>query len=531
MLTNTKTNRNLYVLLTALTLVAVFAVDANATAPLLWVLHNEDWDYTNPPFDDSLTGVDGLGEAVLRRTGFNICQTVGGHRAIAVSDIDQTVLVCENVSWQYSGIVPRLSKWDYQGNKIFAITRHNTYSAVDIADDGTIYALTSKGTIYGYSMLKILLDGNIVAEELISGFDLAVDEVLGGIYVVGADIKYCTPDLGLEWTIDPVGWCAVSVDTCSDGTAWVAERRHSQIPSSADRLHHVSRSGTILQTVDVDYPPFCVRVDKWDNSIYVASADLYKYNSAGILQWSVPLPPGPWNLAGWSLAIDAYRRGIWVGTMDDVRLISFDGTTVLTVDEFPRADQKYVACPETRAPHAPSWPDGSTLTAPDVGLTSVMLSWTPAEHGLGVAEYLLYQNGTLIDTVAGMDTGREVTGLDPNTEYTFKVEACDGEGNCTTDGPSATVQTLTAVGAIQRLIIQVIGLNLQQGIENGLDGKLTAALGALDDINKNNDVGAINTLEAFINAVQAQSGSKISTEDANALIAAAEEIIAILSGG
>lgn len=86
------------------------------------------------------------------------------------------------------------------------------------------------------------------------------------------------------------------------------------------------------------------------------------------------------------------------------------------------------------------------------------------------------------------------------------------------------------IDMIVDLIGQVVGLNLQQGIENGLDAKLGAALGALDDVNNNNDGAAINTLEAFINAVEAQRGNKISEADADALIAAAQEAIAALSG-
>ncbi len=75
----------------------------------------------------------------------------------------------------------------------------------------------------------------------------------------------------------------------------------------------------------------------------------------------------------------------------------------------------------------------------------------------------------------------------------------------------------------------VIDLNLQQGIENGLVAKLEAAMQSLDDINENNDVAPVNTLKAFINAVQAQRGTKITEADVDALIAAAQEIIALLS--
>lgn len=83
---------------------------------------------------------------------------------------------------------------------------------------------------------------------------------------------------------------------------------------------------------------------------------------------------------------------------------------------------------------------------------------------------------------------------------------------------------------IEQLVYQVEALNLQKGIDNSLDAKLEAAAKALDDINENNDVAAINTLQAFINAVEAQRGNKILEADADALIAAAQAIIAMLSG-
>jgi uncharacterized delta-60 repeat protein len=101
-----------------------------------------------------------------------------------------------------------------------------------------------------------------------------------------------------------------------------------------------------------------------------------------------------------------------------------------------------------------------------------------------------------------------------------------------TSGDYATIKysQSAAVGAIQQLIIQVIGLNLQQGIENGLDAKLDAAVQALDDINQNNDTAAIQVLGAFITAVEGQRGNKISEADADDLIATAQAIIAVLSG-
>lgn len=75
------------------------------------------------------------------------------------------------------------------------------------------------------------------------------------------------------------------------------------------------------------------------------------------------------------------------------------------------------------------------------------------------------------------------------------------------------------------LVGEVLSLNLHQGINNSLDAKLDAAMKALDDLNSKNDISAVNSLQAFINAVEAQRGKEITESDADALIAAAQEII------
>ncbi len=86
-------------------------------------------------------------------------------------------------------------------------------------------------------------------------------------------------------------------------------------------------------------------------------------------------------------------------------------------------------------------------------------------------------------------------------------------------------------GPINQLITDVVNLNLHTGISNNLDGKLGAALNAIDDVTQNNDVAAINSLYVFINAVEAQRGNNIfDDEDADALISDAQAIIALLGG-
>jgi len=313
---------------------------ASSSEPVVWVLHNQDPNYSKPPFEDTLTALDASGQVVVQRKGFNICQTIGGARAVAASDADQTVVICENVSANFQAGAPRISKWDRSGKEVFAVTGHYYYTAANVAKDGTIFALTSKGTIYGDAILKISPEGTVLAQQPIGGFDLAIADAAGGLYLVGADIKYCDFDLRVKWTIDPIRWCATSVDTCRDGTAWVAVREYNECLPAMGYLHHVSPEGKIIRTMNLSYPPCCLRVDPRDDSVYVASGQLYKYDGNGTLQFAASLG----GSFGWSLAIDPYRGGVWVGTLRDVRLISFEGKTLLAVEAFPGEDQKYVAC-------------------------------------------------------------------------------------------------------------------------------------------------------------------------------------------
>jgi len=82
--------------------------------------------------------------------------------------------------------------------------------------------------------------------------------------------------------------------------------------------------------------------------------------------------------------------------------------------------------------------------------------------------------------------------------------------------------------AIENLIDKVAELNGEYGISNSLDAKLQNALDALTAKNAGQRQDAINKMQAFINAVEAQSGNKIPVEIADELIADANYIISLL---
>ena len=76
------------------------------------------------------------------------------------------------------------------------------------------------------------------------------------------------------------------------------------------------------------------------------------------------------------------------------------------------------------------------------------------------------------------------------------------------------------------LIASVMALDVSEG----LDAMLSAALSVLDDLNDHNDGAAVKTLEAFISRVEAERGDTITDLEADALIAAAQEIIDLILG-
>ncbi|MFD2333543.1 S-layer homology domain-containing protein [Cohnella sp. GCM10020058] len=104
---------------------------------------------------------------------------------------------------------------------------------------------------------------------------------------------------------------------------------------------------------------------------------------------------------------------------------------------------------------AATWPAGSSAAASEIGKTSVKLSWTAAEGAdngyrvLGGPQPIQVPDGT---------TESIVSGLTPDSEYIFKIEAINVDGAATSNGPSAPVRTLPAqAGSLSDLTLTANG--------------------------------------------------------------------------
>ncbi len=147
--------------------------------------------------------------------------------------------------------------------------------------------------------------------------------------------------------------------------------------------------------------------------------------------------------------------------------------------------------------------------------------------------------GTLVATATGLSNAQpdfpylsvwDLLGVAVAEDIITRVTVDGGQYATVIDDMTTCRSVTSAADLLTELIDNVIALDLRNGISTSLDAKLDAVVKALDDVNANNDVAAVNALNAFINAVNAQAGKEISLADADSLIAAAQAIIDILSG-
>jgi len=101
------------------------------------------------------------------------------------------------------------------------------------------------------------------------------------------------------------------------------------------------------------------------------------------------------------------------------------------------------------------------------------------------------------------------------------------DGSCATKTITNTYQTTDPTDAVENAISAIKDLHLKIGIENSLISKLENTIKAL---NREDTVGAIDKLGAFINEVEAQRCKKIPCDDADELIAMVQQIIDSVGG-
>ncbi|WP_106791349.1 M14 family zinc carboxypeptidase [Aquimarina sp. Aq78] len=116
--------------------------------------------------------------------------------------------------------------------------------------------------------------------------------------------------------------------------------------------------------------------------------------------------------------------------------LQFKGTTGTSFRSDMAIDNISIksSAPDTEAPSVPTGLTTSSVTSSTIGL-----SWNASTDNIGVSGYEIYQGATLVTTATS--TSYTVTGLTPNTTYTFSVKAKDAAGNTSSSSNTASETT------------------------------------------------------------------------------------------
>lgn len=93
--------------------------------------------------------------------------------------------------------------------------------------------------------------------------------------------------------------------------------------------------------------------------------------------------------------------------------------------------------PDTQAPTAPT-----NLVATNTTFSSVDLDWNAATDDVGVVSYEVEQDGVVVKNVTTLQT--TISGLSPQTNYSFAVKALDAYGNISALSNTINITTLAA---------------------------------------------------------------------------------------
>lgn len=291
----------------------------------VWFLNDCDPDYQNIPFNDSLKLFQSDGSEIMSKSGFNICQQLSGTRLLAVTSNGDYCWLSENVG-------NKLSKIDKNGNLIKQIDK--SIGAIDICSNGNIFALGTNGTIMGDSIYIFDSIGNVLKSAPYGGIDLVVDEAHNAVWIVGSDIKKLDLSLSLDFVIDPIAWTAMSVDFSTDGSVWVGEGEY--VPGNGqDRILHISQTGIIIDSISLVSRPNCIRVNRKDGNIWIASISLYSLDHTNLTLNQIAN-------GGFTLSIDN-NENIWIAGYFNLRKYSKSGSLLIAITNFGDYNQAYIA--------------------------------------------------------------------------------------------------------------------------------------------------------------------------------------------
>lgn len=314
------------------------------------------------------------------------------------------------------------------------VADNSNYKIRKITPDGSVSTLAGNGA-------QAVVDGNGTEASFYNLNGIAVD-ASGNLYVTESNknkIRKITPQGAVST------WAGSGAAGDTDGNGSVA---------SFDR-------------------PEGLAVDASGN-IYVADSFSYKIRKIKASYTVVPSLPAGLSINASTGTISGTPTAVTPATLYTVTATNASGTGSFDITIGTMLSQEE---PKITAP--------TNLNASETTATTITLSWTASENigaisskkkDQGIISYDIYKDGLLLTTVT--ETTYTVTGLNPNTRYSFIVKSKDAEGNVSAASYTFSVTTLlsNSLGTDHLDIADTVKL-----YPNATDGNITIEKSALEN--------------------------------------------------
>jgi sugar lactone lactonase YvrE len=501
---------------------------------------------------DVLVSVTGQG-IVLRYQG--VTGALLGTFAAGLSDPEDVKLGPDNKVYLAEYGNSRILRFLQDGTPdgVFATLPANPYSLtfddrgnLFVATDGAVYRLNPDGTPWAGAPDGLVGQGSGQLQFGSDGYLYVADLRTDAVYRFATDGSNASTFLSIPG--GPVG-----IAFGPDGSLYVA--------TGGECCGSAANSGTIWKVtgsameVFAQFPPLwgalnglefdnngdLLAATAWAGSVHRIRPDGSSSDMASGLsfpQWASPMVPPP-HLDSTPPSLTLPADIVVEATSSVGAVVTFDVTATASGREAPVTcapssgstfplGASAVTCSAT----SPSGVRGSGMFHVTVRDTTPPLLTLPGPiqiNATSPAGASAIFTATASDTV---DPNPSVT-CQPSSSAQFPIgttlvtcSATDGSGNTATG--TFTVTIVGAPGQLANVVTQIQTFNVQQGIVSSLDSKLNDALSALSAASTGDFATACGSVYAFVNEVNAQSGRKITTQQATQLRNAANQIIATI---
>ncbi len=283
------------------------------------VLDDCDPNFKEPgPHHDGIRLLAADGTELYVRQDLNNCETVGDNHGVVIDSKRQRVYFRELVAGRVTGI-------DFAGKTLFTSSYATDAIAVD-PKTGNLWCLSGGGTIYGEKLYLLDNEGGLIRTYPIAGFDIAYDPHDDAFWIVGKGISKIDRNGKALFQGPEAKWVYAAVaPNPHDGSVWVVERVHPDVPDSANRLLLLDGKGGEVRRLELEgRGPFGVACDAETGTAWVV---IYR---KGILR--VPVKGDPLPLLDFpavSIAIGPSDGHVWIGTPNEVLRLDKEGKVLV----------------------------------------------------------------------------------------------------------------------------------------------------------------------------------------------------------